>query len=53
MLGGENTNSIERELANTIDGSVSHNDTEAFSYPKGISSLGIEVRDKNDGNEIL
>ena len=30
-LGSESVNPIERELANTINGSVSHNDTEAFS----------------------
>ena len=31
VLGGENTNPTERELANFINGSVSHKDTEAFS----------------------
>ena len=48
MLGVENTNSIERELANTINGSVSRNDTEAFSLPRGNSSQEIEIRDLNN-----
>ena len=30
VSGGENSNSIERESATTIDGSPSHNDTEAL-----------------------
>ena len=38
MLDGENINSFEREIANTINGSASHNDTEAVSHPIVFSS---------------
>ena len=31
LLSSEDVKPIERELANTISGSISHDDTEAFS----------------------
>ena len=52
MLGGENSNSCGRELAIAINGSISHDYTEAFSHPKGNSSLENEIRNINNGNEI-
>ena len=38
VQGDEITNSIKRELAHTINGSASHNDTEAVYNPRGSSS---------------
>ena len=38
LLGSENVNPIERELANIINGSISNNDTEAFSQQRRNSS---------------
>ena len=32
LFGNENVNSIERELANTINGSISNNDVESNSH---------------------
>ena len=37
FLGSENVNLIERELAYTISGSVSNNDTESLSQQRGVS----------------
>ena len=45
MLGDENINSIERELASTINGSASRNDTDAFSHLRGLSSQENGIRD--------
>ena len=52
MLGVEKINSFESELANTINGSGSHNDTKAFSHPRGDSSQENEIRNINAENEI-
>ena len=38
MLRSDNSNSIEKELANTIIGSACQNDTEAVFHRSGISS---------------
>ena len=35
LLGSENVNRIERELANIINDSISNNDTDAFSQQRG------------------
>ena len=48
MLLGENSNSIERELANE---SASHNDTEGFSHPRGNSPQENEIRHITNENE--
>ena len=43
MQGGENTDSIERELANNINGSASHNDTEAVFTQEEVHLKRIEI----------
>ena len=45
MLVGGDITSIERELAQTIKGAVSHNITEASSHPRGNSSQTHEEMD--------
>ena len=52
MLGAEISSSIKRELADIINGSASHNDTEAFSHPTGNSSHENEIRDTNNENNV-
>ena len=52
LLADENSNHIERELANTINCSVGHNDTEAFSNDTGNSSQNNDIRNSNVENEI-
>ena len=37
LLGTESANPIERELAITINGSASHNDTETFFLQKKVT----------------
>ena len=49
MLSGENINSIERELANTINGSASHNDTEVFSLPTYKKNVAQRIETRNLG----
>ena len=44
LLGSENVNPIEKELGSTINGSFSHNDTEAFFQQWGNSPQENEVR---------
>ena len=51
VSGDENHNLIEWELVNTINGSVSHLDTEAFSKIRRKSSQDNEIRDFNVKNE--
>ena len=45
LLGTESANPFERELANTINGSASHNDTETFFQQKKSSSkeMNLEI----------
>ena len=43
---------MERELANTIIGSISNNDTEAVSQQRGNSLQEKEIRDFSSGNTI-
>ena len=38
LLGSENANPIERKLANTINGSIIHKDTEALTQQRENSS---------------
>ena len=40
------------KLANIINGSVSHNDREAFCHPRENSSRESEIRNLNNENEI-
>ena len=51
-LGDENSNSIEQELANTNNGSVSQNDAEVASNNRLSSSQENASRDFNVENEI-
>ena len=50
IVGCENINSIERELVNTINGSGNHNDTGAFSHPRGKTSQEHETRSNINEN---
>ena len=52
VLSDENSNPVERELAKTINNSVSHNDTETFSNNMGYSSQENETMDFNVENEF-
>ena len=52
MIGKENINPIERELANTIEGSTNHYDTESKSHPRGNSFQENEFRDSGHVNAI-
>ena len=52
VMFGENINSIERELDNTINGSVGHKYTEAFPHPRRNSSQENEIKNINNENEI-
>ena len=53
-LGYENVNPIERELANTINGSISNNDNgvESDSHFRGNSSNENEIKDFSHENTI-
>ena len=53
MLGGENCTHKERKLASAINASPSHDDTEAFSNPRGNSSQEIETTNITIENETL
>ena len=53
VLGDECSNPVERESANTINGSTGHNDTEAFPNIRGNSSQENEIRDFYVENEVL
>ena len=44
LLGNENTSPIESELANTINGSICHNDLQSDSHTRGNPSSEIEIR---------
>ena len=52
VLGDENSNLFEQELANTINGLASQNDTAASSDNRGKSSHEKEIRDFNVENGI-
>ena len=52
LLGSKNVNPNERELANTINGSTSHNDTETFSQQKGNPSPKDVIIDFSGENTI-
>ena len=52
VLDDENSNPIKKELANTINGSASHSDTEASSNNRGNSSPEKKKRDFNVEQEI-
>ena len=52
VLGDENSNPIERELAIIINGSVGQNDTEVLSNNTGNSSQENEITDFNVKKEI-
>ena len=45
LLGSKNVNPIEKEIANTIKGSISNNDTEVFFHQRGNSSQDNETGD--------
>ena len=44
LLGNENNNPIERELANTINCSMSNNDTEASPSKEGVPYRRMKLR---------
>ena len=44
MIGNENINSIEMELANTIEGSTNHSDTKSNFHPRRNSARDNELR---------
>ena len=52
ILGDENSNLFEQELATTVNGFSSRNDTEA-SFNSGNSSQEKELRDYNVENVIF
>ena len=52
LLEDENSNHIERELANNISCSVSHNDTDVFPNKRETSSQEYENREFFDENQI-
>ena len=52
IIGNENKNPIEREVTNTIEGSVNQFDNESNSYPIGNSSQKNEFRDFGNENAI-
>ena len=44
LLGNENANPLERELANAIEGSINNEETESNSHLSGNTSQGNEIR---------
>ena len=50
-LGGENTKSCERELIDTINGSIRHNYAKTFSHPSANSSQAKENRSFSTENQ--
>ena len=52
LLANENVNPIERELANTINGSISNKGVESDWHFRGNSSNENEVRDFSHGTTI-
>ena len=46
LLGGENVNPIERELAKTINGSISHNDLES------VARITTNPTDENENRDF-
>ena len=52
LLGYENVNPIERELANTINGSIRNNGVESDSHFRGNSSNENEIKDFSHENTI-
>ena len=52
LIGSENINSIERELANTIEGSANHYETESKSHPRGSSFQEYEYKGFGHKNAI-
>ena len=52
LLGNGNVNPIERELANTINGSTNNNGVESDSKFRGNSSDENEIRDFSHENTV-
>ena len=52
LLGNENVNPIERELANAINGSINNNGVESDSKFRGNSSDENEIRDFSQENTV-
>ena len=52
-LSSDNGIPIDKELADTINSSINHNDTEALTQQRGSSSQEIEIRDIGDEKTIL
>ena len=49
--GGENSNSIKREMEKVINGHISHNDSEPLPHLRETSSQENEIRDIDTRNE--
>ena len=52
MIGNDKSNPIERELANTIQGSTNHYDIESYLHLRGNSFQENELRDCSHENAI-
>ena len=52
VLGDECSKPFERELANTINGSIGHNYTDVLSNSRGNSSQENKITDFNVENDI-